>query len=93
MARIECYISDGIKEKVSKLAEKKSLSVSKYISQVLANHCEGEETQAVFQKKVMAILCDIYSGTYNPKIENENQEAVIARMLEIKKQCEELESA
>lgn len=89
MPRIECYVSYELKQKISKSAEKKFLSASKYISQILENHFELGESQFVFQRKVMAILCDIYSCVFDPDVENVNRDAVVAHMREIKRQCEE----
>ena len=89
MARIECYVSDKLKEKISKIADAKSTSVSKLITQILENHFSTGESQAVFQEKVMATLCDIYACVFDESVENTNHDAVIARMKDIKKQCEE----
>jgi len=62
MPRIECYLSDALKEKLGQLAEQKSISTSKYISQILEMHCNGtDSSNAIFQKKVLAVLCDIYA--------------------------------
>lgn len=90
MARIECYLSDELKEKISKMAEEKSVSTSKYISQVLEKHCaENSQSDLIFQKKVMAILCDIYACVLDPEVESANRTSAINRMQELKRQCEE----
>jgi hypothetical protein len=88
MARIECYISDELKEKIALLAKEKHLSTSKYISHILESHFDDEENPVIFQKKVMATLCDIYSCVFDEDTEEVNREAVLSRMVDIKKQCD-----
>ena len=89
MARIECYVSDSAKEKLTKFANKKSIALSKYISQVLENHLDDGENQSVFQKKVMTTLFEILSCVYNSDAQSINHETVASLMRDIKKQCEE----
>ena len=89
MARIECYVSDSAKEKLAKLADKKSVALSKYISQVLESHLNDGENQSVFQKKVMTTLFEILSCVYNSDAQSANHENVASLMRDIKKQCEE----
>lgn len=90
MARIECYISDALKEKINQLAEQKSVSASKYVTQVLEIHCAGgDNNNAIFQKKVMAALCDIYACVFDSNVRDTNHAEVLTRMQEIKRQCEE----
>lgn len=89
MARIECYVSDSAKEKLTKLADKKSVALSKYISQVLESHLDDGENQSVFQKKVMTTLFEILSCVYNSDAQSANHEIVVSLMRDIKKQCEE----
>lgn len=90
MARIECYIPDALKDKINELAAQTSLSTSKYATQVLEIHCAGgDNNNAVFQKKVMAALCDIYACVFDPEARDTNRANALARMQEIKRQCEE----
>lgn len=89
IARIECYIPDGLKDKINELATRASLSTSKYVTQVLEMHCAGgDNNNAVFQKKVMAALCDIYACVFDPTTRDVNYSSALNRMQEIKQQCE-----
>lgn len=90
MARIECYISDALKEKIAKTAESKSTSVSKMITQILEGHFSDGDNQGAFQRKVMATLCEIYACVFDTNLEKEKREAAIAHLREIKKRCEEI---
>ncbi|EKD73870.1 MAG: hypothetical protein ACD_45C00161G0001 [uncultured bacterium] len=91
MPRVECYLPAVIKEKINRLADQKSISTSKYIAQVLEAHCNGavDHSNAIFQKKVLAALCDIYACVFDPAAKDANHSAVLMRMQELKRQSEE----
>lgn len=89
MARIECYVSDELKEKIATMAESKSTSVSKLITQILENHFSGNDNQIVFQKKVLAMLCEIYGSVYDTNLPKENRDAAIKHMRDISTYCDE----
>ncbi len=88
MARIECYVSDALKEKIARLADAKSTSVSKMITQILENHFADIDHQAVFQKKVLAILCEIYGSVYDTHLSKEKRDTAIQHVREISLHCE-----
>lgn len=88
MARIECYISDALKEKIAQLAEAKSTSSSKIITQILENHFSENDSQTVFQKKVLAILCEIYGSVYDTHLSREKRDAAIQHIRDISAHCE-----
>lgn len=89
MARIECYVSDELKEKIATMAESKSTSVSKLITQILENHFSGNDNQIVFQKKVLAMLCEIYGSVYDTNLPKEKRDAAIQHMRDISTHCDE----
>ena len=92
MARIECYVSDALKEKIAKMAESKSTSVSKMITQILEGHFSDDDNQGAFQRKVMATLCEIYACVFDTDLEKDKREAAIAHLRVINNRCEEMAS-
>ena len=92
MPRVECYLPEAVKQKINQMADQKSISVSKYIAQVLEAHCNGavDHSNTVFQKKVLAALCDIYACVFDPVAKDANHSVVLMRMQELKKQSEEV---
>ena len=88
MARVECYVSDALKDKIAQSADAKSTSVSKMITQILENHFAENNQQAIFQKKVLAILCEIYGSVYDTHLSKEKRDAAIHHIREISAHCE-----
>ena len=76
MARIECYLSDGTKEKLAELAKENGDSISKYIGRIVENHLESKAEQLTFQTKIQAILANILSSVYDKDIIKTNTEEV-----------------
>lgn len=91
MPRVECYLPEAVKEKINQLANQKSISASKYIARVLEAHCNGttDNSDIIFQKKVLAALCDIYACVFDSTAKDANHAAVLMRMQELKRQSEE----
>ncbi len=76
MARVECYIPDEVKEKLTVLAKKNGYSISKYISHLVENHLEGRTEQQLFQLKTQAMLANILSSVYDAGIIKTNADEV-----------------
>ena len=76
MARVECYLSDKAKDKLTELANENGCSVSKYIGQIVENQLNhGTETER-FQRKTNYILAQILGSVYDQNISTSNTETV-----------------
>jgi len=76
MVRIDCYVTEESKEKLSSLVTESGISLSKLISNIIVNHINSEPSENKFQLKMQYHMSQILGSIYDREVVTANAETV-----------------
>lgn len=88
--KIQAYLTANTKAILAKKAEEKSMSLSRYASQILEESAEQSITDKVYRAKVLSILSHILTCVYDKEILISNTEVSQELLDKIKEECKKV---
>lgn len=83
--KVQAYIDANTKQYLLKKSEEKAVSLSRYASQILAEHARNVAAEKAFKARVIAILGHILSCVYDKESLNDNMDLTQEILDSIKK--------
>lgn len=85
--KIQTYVDEKTRAFLTQKAQEKSISTSKYIASVLAEHVENDKQNKIYNARILLILSHILSCVYDENVSQANTEATNKLMAYIKENC------
>lgn len=71
-SKVQTHVDPLTKESLKKMAEKRSMPLSKYVARILENHVDNWNENQLFQMKTQAMLAQILSSVLDYDISKTN---------------------